>query len=153
MKKQLRWLCLSVFVAATALTSETVNAQQAVQSPGPLAKFPTGDLTMPSITPEQAAAMLSTRQIPPSDAPALQLNANAILTPVPTVEAQLGHDLPLDATAQNGFPRADFAIAKSDPALDREKKSKAILGPSIALDAQKPPTAFIKEQPPVLVSP
>ncbi|WFU66696.1 hypothetical protein [Bradyrhizobium brasilense] len=99
---------------------------------------------MPLISPEQAAQMLGSRTIPPSDAPAPVVNGRAQAPEAVNVPAVLGHELPSDTTTPSGFPRADFAVAK--PVVD---KAKGAMSGAMA-SPKAPSTAIIREQPPLI---
>lgn len=122
----------------------TAYAQDASRITSPVI----GSLEMPSVTPDQAEQYLSSRSVPATtpipvgdtadSAPAAKLN----------VEATLGHDLPQGETTEYGFKRADFATASANLADAEKKRQSQPLG--AASLAERPATAILTEEPPVL---
>lgn len=125
----------------------TASAQNLAPGSGQVgAQLPVGALQMPLVTPDQAAAFLAARVVPPSDVPATVTPQSAGEAPAALdIEPVLGHELPTDATAPAGFGRADFAQSK--PASD--KKQEAV-GGAAAVSSRSPSSVTIQQQPPLI---
>jgi hypothetical protein len=118
--------------------------------PQDLSEPATHNLVIPPVTPDEADAYLSNRQLAPAESiPLPEVTGEA---PVKLeINPVLGHDLPEGDTTPYGFKRADFAIAGEAAQNGRKRRDEALANGVIT--DNRPPVATIEESPPVIGGP
>jgi hypothetical protein len=117
----IRFIATCILFASSSALAQTENLKANQRS----GSFPSGVWHIAPVTPDEAAPLMRSRVVPPSDVPA-SVGASHRPTEAPeriNVEATLGHDLPTEPPPP-GFSRADFATKRMEKrAVDRQSLS------------------------------
>lgn len=113
-------LCLALLACCRTTLAQTVKGGPIAQAPAMTTHAqPPSLLDMPLVSLEQGQRFQQQRQVDPSSLPiksslpSAQVSSAAAMTSPNPAAATLGHELPTSRTTPLGFPRADFAIGKT----------------------------------------